>query len=57
MFGKYRIHLFITCLIVLSSLSRAQETIEDIIEHSTSICMQPEHKHYDRLTLAYVTPW
>jgi hypothetical protein len=38
-------------------LINAQETIDELREHTDTICMDPEHKHYEKLTLAYVTPW
>ena len=26
-------------------------------EEIDSLCQDPDHKHYDKITLAYITPW
>jgi hypothetical protein len=44
--------LLITIVLVFT-----QSDIQELREHVEHICENPEHKHYDRITLSYITPW
>lgn len=44
-------------VIYLIAMINSQLTIEELKEHQSKQCDDPSHKHYSRLTLAYVTPW
>ncbi len=49
----------IPILLVLLFLSGAhtQEDISELREHVDSVCSEPEHKHFSKLSLGYITPW
>jgi hypothetical protein len=34
-----------------------QENINELREHVDSVCSEPDHKHFSKLTLGYITPW
>jgi hypothetical protein len=34
-----------------------QETLKDIREHADTVCSEPDHKHFNKHTLTYITPW
>ena len=44
-------------LSILSYLCICQKNIQEFIEESTTKCDKNEEKQFDKLTLAYITPW
>ncbi len=35
----------------------SQTNISELKEQVDNICENPEHKHYEKITLSYITPW
>ena len=48
---------YVLSIILLHSLVKSQEDINELKEHIDSVCQEPDHKHYTKLTLGYITPW
>lgn len=44
-------------IIALLGLISCQETIKELKEQTKEECSNPTHKHYDLLTMGYITPW
>jgi hypothetical protein len=44
-------------LLLTIGLVLSQIDIQELREHVENICENPEHKHYDKITLGYITPW
>lgn len=42
---------------LLLSFAFTQESLGDLREHIDSVCQEPDHKHYEKTTMAYITPW
>lgn len=47
----------VICLLTIIPMTNCQESIDDLKEQQHKKCDDPFHKHYSKLTLAYVTPW
>lgn len=46
------------CLLIFTiALINSQEDIKELKEHLEHTCENPTHKHYDKVTLSYITPW
>ena len=55
--GINSIPLYLFIFLTLISCIMAQEDINELREHVDSICQEPDHKHFNKLTLGYITPW
>lgn len=51
--------MFLTLLLFFlsASLINSQEDIFELKDHVVSVCQEPDHKHFNKLTLGYITPW
>jgi len=49
--------IILICILSLLSLCKSQENMNELKEHVDSICQEPEHKHFNKTTLGYITPW
>ncbi len=44
-------------LIFIIRLIYSQEDLKELRDHLEHTCENLDHKHYDKLTLSYITPW
>lgn len=44
-------------IVTLMSSVYTQEDVSELREHVDSVCSEPEHKHFSKTTLAFITPW
>lgn len=51
-----RLICFCIWLVIVKVLI-AQDDINELREHVDSVCSEPEHKHFSKTTLGYITPW
>ena len=54
---KLKFSLFLILSLFLFSKIFSQENIEELREHVDSVCQEPDHKHFNKLTLGYISPW
>jgi hypothetical protein len=43
--------------IAILTCCNSQENLDELREHSDSVCTEPDHKHFSGTTLGYITPW
>lgn len=55
-FSKRTFIALIICYLAINVII-CQESLKDLKSNIHSTCQNPEHKHYDKKTLAYITPW
>ena len=51
---KLKFSLFLILSLFLFSKIFSQENIEELREHVDSVCQEPDHKHFNKLTLGYI---
>jgi hypothetical protein len=44
-------------IFIFASFINTQEDIFELKDHVSSVCSEPDHKHFSKLTLGYITPW
>jgi hypothetical protein len=44
-------------LLLLSLYINSIEEFNQLKDEIDSLCQNPEHKHFEKITLAYITPW
>jgi hypothetical protein len=54
---KFKFSLFLIISIILISQILTQENIDELREHVDSVCQEPDHKHFNKISLGYITPW
>ena len=45
----------ILCILIITI--NCQEDINELRDSTSSVCLEPEKKNYDKITLGYITPW